>query len=305
MKEKIQGLLLLMKLKKYLKEYHREGEFQIRELRPGMYRFLNAGVHMDLIIGTEKALLIDTGNGYADIHRAVRRITDLPLIVVNSHGHLDHACGNYFFDQEIYIHPDDMELCRKHNAREMRIYSASQAEGMRKNKSLDIPKDFDADRFISQGCGKLVPVEEGHTFELGGRSLQVVSLPGHSKGSIGLLCPEERVLYTGDAINGSVYLFLEGSTSLSVYRETVKKAMKLDFDNMIISHGFSMYPKSALDNYLKIAENPDFEHGKPFSSPLVAEGEDVRTCVLPGTKASNPLEAGYASIVISKSLLTK
>ena len=146
----------------------------------------------------------------------------------------------------------DTEICGK--------ILVSQAEGMRKNRSLDIPKDFDADRFISQGCGKLVPIEEGHLFELRGQSLQVVSLPGHSKGNIGLLCPEERVLYTGDAINGSVYLFLEGFTPLSVYRETLKKAMGLDFDHMIISHGFSLYPKSALDNYLKIAENPDFEH---------------------------------------------
>lgn len=59
-----------------------------------------------LIIGKEKALLIDTGmpkEGFADY---VKSITSLPVMVVNSHGHFDHTGNNNQFD-EIHIHPAD------------------------------------------------------------------------------------------------------------------------------------------------------------------------------------------------------
>ena len=43
-----------------------------------------------LVIGREKACVIDTMNGYCDLKKEVRKITDKPLIVVNTHGHPDH-----------------------------------------------------------------------------------------------------------------------------------------------------------------------------------------------------------------------
>jgi glyoxylase-like metal-dependent hydrolase (beta-lactamase superfamily II) len=60
------------------------------------------GVLMTLIIGKNKAMLIDTGYGIQNIYEHVLTLTKLPLIVVNSHGHMDHSCGNYLFP-EIYI----------------------------------------------------------------------------------------------------------------------------------------------------------------------------------------------------------
>ncbi|HEX3013039.1 MAG TPA: MBL fold metallo-hydrolase [Methanobacterium sp.] len=44
-------------------------------------------------------------------------------------------------------------------------------------------------------------LEDGDVLDLGGNiSLKVIHTPGHSKGSISLLIPEERVLITGDAV---------------------------------------------------------------------------------------------------------
>lgn len=53
--------------------------------------------NMYLLLGSEKALLIDTGNGLSDLPQAIGEITDLPLTVVNTHGHYDHIHGNYLF----------------------------------------------------------------------------------------------------------------------------------------------------------------------------------------------------------------
>ena len=65
-----------------------------------------AGCCANLIIGKNKALLFDTGSGIDDIKEAVKNITDLPLMVINSHGHFDHIGGNSQFD-EVYLSVDE------------------------------------------------------------------------------------------------------------------------------------------------------------------------------------------------------
>ena len=50
-----------------------------------------------LIVGTERALLFDTGLGIGDIRAAVSELTDLDIVVVNSHTHYDHVGGNHLF----------------------------------------------------------------------------------------------------------------------------------------------------------------------------------------------------------------
>ena len=49
---------------------------------------------MHLIIGSERALLIDTGMGAGDLKGAVEALTDKPVDVVNTHFHGDHTGGN-------------------------------------------------------------------------------------------------------------------------------------------------------------------------------------------------------------------
>ena len=297
--------MLLKLLEMVIRDYRKEGDFFVREIYPGVYRFLNAGVHMDLFVGKERALLLDTGNGYADLSKAVREMTRLPIIVVNSHGHLDHSCGNYQFDQEIYIHPDDMELCRQHNSREMRSYSAGLASAMKSTPGPlgGVAADFDAEIYTAQGCGNLVPVREGHVFELGGKTLKVVELPGHTKGSIGLLYQEEKVLFSGDAINNNLLLYWDHSAPLSVYKSSVRKALRLDMKEMVVSHGFAPIPKERLNLYLSLAEDPDFEHGIPYKGAMVSEDADIRQCVVKGQKPDDVMNPEYAGIVLSRETL--
>ena len=98
----------------------KEEIYTLRELEPGIFRIGNSMVFMDLIVGAHHALLFDTGYGFGDLRGLVKSITDKPLYVVNSHAHVDHACGNEIFGGA-YIHPADLELCREHNGREMRM----------------------------------------------------------------------------------------------------------------------------------------------------------------------------------------
>ena len=268
--------------------------YNVRELEPGLYRIGNSAVFMDLIVGSHHALLFDTGYGYGDLKAVVRSITDKPLYVVNSHGHVAHACGNQAFGGA-YIHPLDMELCREHNGPQMRRAELDVAE---------VPPDFDLDAHLRLGTGELKPVGEGDTFDLGGVTLQVIHLPGHTAGSIGLWCPEKKLLYVGDAMNCFVWLFLPEARELATYIRTLHKAAGLPFTHMLQSHEPDPVPKRKLWDYLDLAEHLNFEAGTVVPAPFGVESE-VRICTRGGIHYDDRSHPGFAAIMIGREKVRK
>ena len=266
-----------------------ENIYTVRELEPGIYRIGNSMVYMDLVVGEHHALLFDTGYGFGSLKAVVEELTDKPLYVVNSHGHVDHACGNQQFGGA-YIHPDDMELAAEHNGREMRMAELETAE---------VPVDFRLEEYLALGTGVLTPVGEGHIFDLGGITLEVVHFPGHTAGSIGLWCPERRLLWVGDAMNCFVWLFLPEAQPLAVYVQTLHKAARLPFTHMIQSHEPDPVPKCRLYDYLDLAEHLDFAGGTLVPAPLGYPGE-TRICTPPGIHFDDRSHPGFAAMMVSK-----
>lgn len=262
--------------------------YTVRELEPGIYRVGNSMVFMDLIVGSHHALLFDTGYGFGDLKALVRSVTDKPLYIVNSHGHVDHACGNAQFGGA-YIHPLDMALAREHNGRQMRLAELETAQ---------VPLDFDLEAYLQLGTGVLTPVGEGDRFDLGGLTLEVIHLPGHTAGSIGLWCPEIKLFWVGDAINCFVWLFLPEAQSLSTYIQTLHKAAALPFTHMIQSHEPDLVPKRRLWDYLDLAEHLNYEEGTPVPAPLGCEIE-TRICTRNGIHYDDRSHPGFAAIMIS------
>ena len=68
----------------------------------------------NLVIGENKALLFDTGSGIDNMNEAVRTITALPLMVINSHGHFDHIGGDDQFD-EVYLSELDFSIIEEYD----------------------------------------------------------------------------------------------------------------------------------------------------------------------------------------------
>ena len=266
----------------------KEHIYTVTELMPGIFRIGNSMVYMDLIVGRHRALLFDTGYGFGSLKEIVEGITDKPLYVVNSHGHVDHACGNEQFGGA-YIHPLDMPLAAEHNGREMRMSELETAE---------VPMDFDLEGYLSLGTGTLKPVGEGHCFDLGGLTLEVIHLPGHTAGSIGLWCPERKLLWVGDAMNCFVWLFLPEAQGLDVYIESLHKADALPFTHMLQSHEPEPVPKEKLRDYLDLAENLDFKQGFPVPAPLGYEGE-TRICTRCGIHYDDRDYPGFAALLVS------
>ena len=267
----------------------KEQIYTVTELEPGIWRIGNSMVYMDLLVGTHHALLFDTGYGFGSLRDVVRGITDKPLYVVNSHGHVDHACGNEQFGGA-YIHQLDMELAMEHNGRDMRMAELDTAE---------VPMDFDLEAHLSLGTGELKPAGEGFTFDLGGMTMEVIHLPGHTAGSIGLWCPERKLLWVGDAMNCFVWLFLPEAQSLETYIASLHKAAALPFTHMLQSHEPCPVPKRKLWDYLDLAEHLDFEQGALVPAPLGYEGE-TRICTRCGIHYDDREHPGFAAIMISR-----
>ena len=234
--------------------------FEVFKYNDNLYQLKDKlGVLTTLVIGKEKALLFDTAYGIGNLKEEVQAITKLPLIVVNSHGHMDHASGNYQFDQ-VYIHPKDVELCKLHNSIEWRKRNVTNV--LKTNADLE---NFDQENYLKQNEGNLLLTNYGDLFDLGNLTLEVIPMPGHTKGSIGLYIKEWKLLLVGDATCPFVWLFLEESEPLSVYVKMLEETLKLDFDNFLVGHGARLFPKSKMVDFYNIAKNAEIDKAVPVS----------------------------------------
>lgn len=277
--------------------------FSVKELIPGVYGFSNCAVASFLIVGKEHALLFDTGYGVADLKQAVEEITKLPLYVVNSHGHFDHTMGNSCFPGPYYMHKADLEVYHRHNSPESRRIGLETVQKWQRILFFLhwIPKNLDLNALInSMPEDDFIFVEEGHTFDLGGMIAEVVEIPGHTPGSIGLLVKEKRLFFASDGVNANVYLFLPESQKLSVYQETLKKIQKLDFDYLLTGHSLKLEPKANLKDYLDVAMNPDIENASVLKPNDFAPGVTPLRCLDKANRNKRRKDKNKAGIVISK-----
>ena len=207
-----------------------------------------AGEQCYLVEGSEKALLIDGLSGVGSLKAFVRELTDLPVEVVNTHGHVDHCGANFEFG-ECRIHPADIRLMYDHSDPERRFGFAM--SGARAKAMATPPTMAD----VIPACAvKTYPVYDGDIFDLGGVQLEVIGVPGHSFGTIVLLDRERRVVFSGDACNPNTLLFLPGSTTIEEYRESLLhfKEYQPDFDVMYGGHGRNAVPKAIIDDALEL-----------------------------------------------------
>lgn len=207
---------------------------QIKQIRPNVHLIDDAGESTCyLICGSERALLVDSVNGMEDLHAIVRSLTDLPVTVVNTHGHCDHIYGNVYFD-EAWLHPADLPIAKEH--------FGFFREEMDKRSLTPCP--FRA-------------LEVGQVFDLGGVQLEVVDLKGHTPGSIGLLDRDARLLYSGDGLNPHIWMQLDHSLPIAALKDTLialKAQHGRDFDHILTGHAKDVRGAEIIDQLLKGCE---------------------------------------------------
>ncbi len=207
------------------------GSLKINNLGDRIYRIKEPkGVSEYLIVGAEKALLIDTGYGKKELVKTIRQITDLPLIVVNSHFHPDHSAGNGFFP-EIFVGPEDIP------------------NGEPNDTDLLIERINKNNKFVSKiislyfrnsnyGSCKYSPLTDGAEFYLGNRIITCHKFSGHTKGSFMFSDSMTKTLFTGDCCNPGTWLFINPSLNFREYTEKIARAYDdfSDIKKLCFSH---------------------------------------------------------------------
>ena len=146
---------------------------EIIQINGNTWRIEDNGVHLFLLAGTEKALLIDSGMNLNNARNIAAGLTDLALSLLNTHADRDHIGSNEQFDA-FYMHPAEEPVYRR-----------------------------------SGKSGTIIPVREDDSLNLGDRELRIIHLPGHTPGSIAVLDVQNRVLISGDPIqaHGRIFMF--------------------------------------------------------------------------------------------------
>jgi glyoxylase-like metal-dependent hydrolase (beta-lactamase superfamily II) len=170
-----------------------------------------------LIVGSNRALLFDTGMGIGDIKAVVSGLTKLPVSVLNSHTHNDHVGDNWRFND---IYGMDTDFTRA-NARGSR--QDAQAELAPGQLCGSLPKGFDAEAYETKPFHIAHRLNDGDKIDLGGRTLQVIATPGHTPDAIALLDAQNGLLFTGDSFYlGPIYLY-RPETDLDSYVSSMQR----------------------------------------------------------------------------------
>ncbi len=226
--------------------------FRVEKINDSLYVLHEHIVRCILILGTEKALLLDTGFGWVNLPEEIRKITKLPLMVVNGHWHPDHNAGNRWFDT-IYANPAEFNSIAMANSKEYPRRAAYNAEiefGDMIYKHLDFKNNQSENEYNYNY--KFMPLWDGEVIDLGGRKIRAIHAPGHSSGSLVLYDETNKILFGNDTTLEGPCPYTYFDSNLTAYRCTLERLKKLDFDVMYSGHGKLVLEKSYLDDLIEL-----------------------------------------------------
>ena len=201
--------------------------------------FEDDGVRFFLLCGTDKAALVDSGMNTPNAREMAQELTDLPIILINTHADPDHISGNAAFD-EFYMSPAEEDNYR-HN----------------------------------RGKGVIIPVKEGDVIELGDRPLRIIDIPGHTPGSIAILDEKYRVLISGDSVeDGNVFMFGE-YRNIDLFIKSMEHLLEYDgqYDEVYAMHGSLPVKPDLVEKMIEGAEQ--IRRGQVSGNKVNLFGNDV------------------------------
>ncbi|MDD3218945.1 MAG: MBL fold metallo-hydrolase [Lachnospiraceae bacterium] len=223
----------------------------IEKLSKHIYAIDQQMVRAFIICGQDKALLIDTGAVPVDIMSYIAQVTNLPVTLCLSHSDPDHIANVGAF-KELYIHKEEADFAVKQES------------------------------FMNL---KVNVIEEGDVFDLGGMKLEVIELPGHTMGSIGLLDRENKILFSGDTVSlGPVYMF-GAHRNKDAYKESLLKLKAMGAERIFTTiypcHNTCPIENDTIDELLACIDGI-IKHsiqGKPAKMPMPMENPSLHAQV--------------------------
>lgn len=183
---------------------------EIIQIDSHTWRFEDGYVRFFLLEGDDRAVMIDSGIACENASEIASFLTDKPVMLLNTHGDRDHTSGTNGF-KEIHMHIEDYNNC-----------------GIK----LKYPNTT------------LTEVKDGDTIDLGNRPLEIMHIPGHTKGSVTILDVNNRSLYAGDSVQkGHIFMF-GGHRDTEAYEASLDKiiSIKDKYDRIYASHDEYLVP---------------------------------------------------------------
>ena len=127
----------------------------------------------------KQAIIIDPGDQAHKIKAVLDKYKLTPAMIINTHGHYDHIGSDDEFGVDVYVHKQDLAML----------------EDARKNLSASFAVPYE----VKSGIKTL---EDKEIIKLECLELEVLHLPGHTPGGIGLLMkkPQTDIVFTGDTL---------------------------------------------------------------------------------------------------------
>lgn len=205
--------------------------FKVYSVAPGVFAISEPrqaeGVTSFLIVGSEQAVLFDSGLGVAGISGVVQRLTALPVTVLNSHTHFDHVGGNSeFADVRNLDEPYSLASSRGEIPASLRAYAS---ETLDENHVCGaLPAGVTSRVYVVPTWRITAHVRDGEQLDLGDRTLEVVRTPGHTPDSLCLIDRANGLLFTGDTYySGEIYLWAP-ETSFTDYQDSIARLIQLE-----------------------------------------------------------------------------
>lgn len=228
------------------------------EIRNGLYHIGDGrGNFCTLITGQTGAILFDTMLGFDDLKGYVAGLTAFEPMVINSHCHFDHAGGNHQFDR-VHMSREEFPLL---DLAYSRLPTLTQT----------LHADLSAMECCYTDRDRISSIEPGTVIDLGGRAVKVLALPGHTPGSIGLLCQEDRLLLAGDALSPQYCIFFQESLPKEVSKETIHSLWNQPFDYFLSAHFDTLFPKSIMEKFEACFELVEKKRGMDYVYQILPE----------------------------------
>ncbi len=239
--------------------------FEVYKVAPGVFAIYEPHQSEEtisyLITGSKSALLFDTGMGISDLNKVVGQLTQLPVIVLNSHTHNDHVGDNWQFAT---VYGMDTDFTRKN------------AQGSTQDAQEEIapdqicgtlPQGFNPKTYATRPWKITKYVHDGERLDLGGRTIEVLATPGHTPDAISLLDRASGLLFTGDTYYPATIWLHRPETDFKAYDASIRRLAALvpQIKTVLGAHNIPVAPPSVLARLVTAFEA--VRAGKAASTP--------------------------------------
>lgn len=259
--------------------------------------YVQSGVY--LLRGQGENMLIDTGNwtlpeynnGMGEFLTELldKEKNDLKYIVI-THFHYDHT-GNAKMLKERYgamvvCHPSDKPIIedplivtREENITRFGVTPEQVVAdfNLKEGESLGLSDPDIIRKYWNFPVEVDVEVNQGDILEFGGIKTEVIHLPGHCPGHIGIWNPHTGSLYSGDLLHYPTPLGPYPIGNAKDHNESIKKCLDLQPQLLLEGHGLSAYSEDSSKRRLLHMQRQQTDTSERIQFVLNREGRPMTT----------------------------